>query len=116
MKAAIDLLQSANKRKVAVLGDMFELGEEEEKLHYEVGKYTKGKVDFLICVGNLAKNIYEGAVEEKEENMIVLYLKDKEDIYSYLEQIIMPQDTILLKASHGMGFADLVSWFEKTYS
>lgn len=116
MKAAIDLLQSANKRKVAILGDMFELGEEEEKLHYEVGKYTKGKVDFLICVGNLAKNIYEGAVEEKAENMTVLYLEEKEEIYSQLEQIIMPQDTILLKASHGMGFADLVSWFEKTYS
>lgn len=116
MKAAIDLLQSANKRKVAVLGDMFELGEEEEKLHYEVGRYTKGKVDFLICVGNLARNIYEGAIEEKEEGMTVLYLKEKEEIYSQLEQIIMPQDTILLKASHGMGFADIVSWFEKTYS
>lgn len=116
MKAAIDLLQSANKRKVAVLGDMFELGEEEEKLHYEVGKYTKGKVDFLICVGNLARNIYEGAMVEKAEDMMVLYLEDKEEIYSQLKEIIMPQDTILLKASHGMGFADIVSWFEKTYS
>ena len=116
MKAAIDLLQSANKRKVAVLGDMFELGEEEENLHYEVGRYTKGKVDFLICVGNLARNIYEGAIEGKEEGMTVLYLKEKEEIYSQLKQIIMPQDTILLKASHGMGFADIVSWFEKTYS
>ena len=116
MKAAIDLLQSANKRKVAVLGDMFELGEEEEKLHYEVGKYTRGKVDFLICVGNLARNIYEGAMVEKAEDMVVLYLEDKEEIYSRLKEIIMPQDTILLKASHGMGFADIVSWFEKTYS
>ena len=116
MKAAIDLLQSANKRRVAVLGDMFELGEEEEKLHYEVGQYTKGKVDVLICVGDLAKHIYEGAVEQKEEGMILFHLKEKEEIYSYLEQILMPQDTILLKASHGMGFADIVSWFEKTYS
>jgi len=33
-----------------------------------------------------------------------------------LQQIIMPQDTVLLKASHGMGFADIVSWFEKNYS
>ena len=116
MKAAIDLLQSANRRKVAVLGDMFELGEEEEKLHYEVGEYTKGKVDFLICVGKLAKNIYEGAMKNKDESTKVLYLENKEDIYSQLEQIIMPQDTILLKASHGMGFADIVSWFEKNYS
>lgn len=116
MKAAIDLLQSANGRKVAVLGDMFELGEEEEKLHFEVGEYAKGKVDFLICVGILAKYIYEGAMENKDENMILLYLEEKEDIYFHLEQIVMPQDTVLLKASHGMGFADIVSWFEKTYS
>ena len=116
MKAAIDLLQSANKRKVAVLGDMFELGEEEEKLHYEVGEYTNGKVDFLICVGKLAKNIYEGALKNKEESTNVIYLENKEDIYSCLKEIIMPQDTILLKASHGMGFADIVSWFEKNYS
>ena len=116
MKAAIDLLQSANNRKVAVLGDMFELGEEEEKLHYEVGEYAKGKVDYLICVGNLARNIYEGAFKNGEEDTRVIYLPKKEDIYSILKQIIMPQDTILLKASHGMGFADIVSWFEKNYS
>lgn len=116
MKAAIDLLQSANGRKIAVLGDMFELGEEEEKLHFEVGEYTKGKVDILICVGDLAKYIYEGAMENKEEDTLLLYLKEKEELYLHLEHIIMPQDTILLKASHGMGFADLVSWFEKTYS
>ena len=116
MKAAIDLLQSADGRKVAILGDMFELGEEEEKLHYEVGQYTIGKVDVLICIGNLAKNIYEGAGQGKDGNTGFLYLKEKEELYSKLEQIIMSQDTILLKASHGMGFAELVSWFEKTYS
>ena len=116
MKAAVDLLQSANARKVAILGDMFELGDEEKELHYEVGKYSTGKVDFLICIGNLAKYIYEGAMEDKPEDMAVLYLKEKEDLYPCLKDIIIPQDTILLKASHGMGFADIVSWFEKNYS
>ena len=116
MKAAIDLLQSANGIKVAILGDMFELGEEEEKLHYEVGQYTAGKVDVLICIGNLAKYIYEGAIQGKKEDTFLIYLKEKEELYSHLENIIMPQDTILLKASHGMGFADIVSWFEKNYS
>ena len=116
MKAAIDLLQSAHGRKVAVLGDMFELGEEEEKLHFEVGEYAKGKVDLLICVGNLAEHIYKGAMEVKDENMEIWHIRQKEEIYSQLEKIIMPQDTILLKASHGMGFADIVSWFEKMYS
>ena len=116
MKAAIDLLQSANGKKVAILGDMFELGEEERKLHYEVGKYTAGKTDLLICIGNLAKFLYEGALEEKQETADIIYLTEKEEVYSLLKEKIMPQDTILLKASHGMGFSDIVSWFQKIYS
>ena len=115
MKAAIDLLQSANGRKVAILGDMFELGEKEKELHFEVGQYTFGKVDFIICIGKLAEYIYEGAIENKQEDATLLYLREKEELYNHLEHIIMPQDTILLKASHGMGFADIVSWFQKTY-
>ena len=115
MKAAVDLLQSANGRKVAVLGDMFELGEEEGKLHYEVGEYAKNKVDVLICVGKLAKEIYQGALADNTANQNLLYLSDKEEVYKHLKEIIKPQDTILLKASHGMGFADIVSWFERNY-
>ena len=115
MKSAVDLLQSANGRKVAVLGDMFELGEEEEKLHYEVGEYAKNKVDVLICVGKLAKKIYQGALADNKANQNLLYLSDKEEVYKHLKEIIKPQDTILLKASHGMGFADIVSWFERNY-
>ena len=115
MKAAIDLLQSAKGRKVAVLGDMFELGQQEEQLHYEVGVYAKNKVDFIICVGMLAEQIYEGALKDKPENMTLLYLRNKDEVYKHLKEIIMPQDTILLKASHGMGFADIVSWFERNY-
>ena len=115
MKAAVDLLQSANGRKVAVLGDMFELGEEEGKLHYEVGEYAKNKVDVLICVGKLAKEIYQGALVDNKANQNLLYLSDKEEVYKHLKEIIKPQDTILLKASHGMGFADIVSWFERNY-
>jgi len=99
MKAAVDLLQEANGRKVAVLGDMFELGDEEVKFHYEVGEYAASKTDVLICVGKLSKHIYEGAVSGKEEKEGIFYLESKEEIYRYLENILKPQDTLLLKAS-----------------
>lgn len=115
MKAAIDLLQAANGRKVAVLGDMFELGEEEEKLHYEAGQYAAGKVDLLICIGKLSEHIYRGAKEKKTEGMEHLYLERKEEVYSHLLDIIKPQDTLLLKASHGMGFAEIVTWLEEHF-
>ena len=70
----------------------------------------------------LRQNHYEYDEERVIDTVIMgnsrLYaiMKEKEELYSHLENIIMPQDTILLKASHGMGFADIVSWFEKTYS
>lgn len=115
MKAAVDLLQEANGRKVAVLGDMFELGDEEEKFHCEVGEYAASKTDVLICVGKLSKYIYEGAVAGKEEKEGIFYLESKEEIYHYLENILKPQDTLLLKASHGMGFAEIVTWLQKKY-
>lgn len=115
MKAALDLLQEADGRKVAILGDMFELGEEEEKFHFEVGEYSATKADVLICVGKLAKKIYEGAFSKGKEEGI-FYLERKEEVYQYLEQILKPQDTLLLKASHGMGFADIVSWLQQTYN
>ena len=116
MKAAVDLLQEAEKRKVAVLGDMFELGEEEANFHFDVGEYAMEKVDVLICVGKLAKHMYEGAVSKQKEHQKLLYLETKEDIYTVFDEIIKPQDTLLLKASHGMGFAEIVTWLREKYN
>ena len=61
MKSSIDVLESADTRKVAVLGDMFELGADEKKLHYEVGTYLgEKKIDTAFLVGALSENIYQG--------------------------------------------------------
>ena len=115
MKTKIRELRKARKLSQEELADA--VGTTRQTItSIEVGKYTAGKVDVLICIGTLAKYIYEGAMNHKEENMFLLYLREKEELYSHLEHIIMPQDTILLKASHGMGFSEIVSWFEKNYS
>ena len=63
MKASINVLSQANGRKVAILGDMFELGENSKELHKEVGQAAVGKVDILVCIGNLSKDIAEAAIE-----------------------------------------------------
>lgn len=74
MRAAIDLLAMANTRKVAVMGDMFELGENTEELHRQTGAYCARKnIDVIVCIGELAKHMEEGAKEEralKESNKI----------------------------------------------
>lgn len=125
MRAAIDLIGNANGRKVAILGDMFELGEDSAAMHASVGEYAKDKVDVLICCGALSKNMYEAAYtgsqktvwfETRDELMDVLSMEMKRNMEeidwtsepSKEEQLLEMDDTILIKASHGMGFEKIV--------
>ncbi len=67
MKAAIDLLATAPGRKVAILGDMFELGENEKAMHGEVGEYAAEKgIDLILCVGELSKLCIRGCREWRQ--------------------------------------------------
>ena len=108
MKAAIELLDTAQTKKVAILGDMFELGEDEKKLHHEVGSFiTHKNIDVVICIGDLAEEIYLAA---KEGNAKCYHFKTKAEMMSQASQLISEKDTILIKASHGMGFNELVTF------
>ena len=114
MEAAIDLLLQADGRRVAVMGDMFELGEQEKEMHARVGKYAADKgVECIICTGKLARCIYEGARETAGERKDgpaaeIFYFEDRESLLEGINQILKPGDTILIKASHGMGFEKVV--------
>ncbi len=115
-KAALDLLNLAEGRKVAVLGDMFELGEKEAKLHAEVGAYAVEQgIDCLVCAGALSRFLYEGALKAKErtahlgkKETEIHYFKNREELLVGLPGILRPKDNILIKASHGMGFGAVV--------
>lgn len=109
MRAAIDLLQLADGRRVAILGDMFGLGEKEKQLHYETGAYAVNKVDYLICVGNMSKYIYDGAGDHRTGNTKLVYLDEKSKLKATIENIKKSGDTFLVKASHAMGFEEVVS-------
>ena len=116
MCAAIDMLGYALGRKVAILGDMFELGEESQKLHGSVGDYAAiHGVDSLIFVGAASKFMYEKA--RLHEGVEIRYYPNKELLITALsdetKEIIKPGDTILVKASHGMGFSEIVEYLEK---
>lgn len=108
MKASLKVLSKFdNKRKIAVLGDMFELGEYSKELHKKVGKeVTNNNIDILICSGENSKCIIEKAKEKMNiEN--IYYLKEKEEIINLLEKIVKKEDVILFKASNGMKFYEL---------
>lgn len=104
MKASIDLLCLAKTKKVAILGDMGELGERERELHYEVGRYAgESQVDILLCAGTLAKEIERGFHEAKPSHYSVCY-DTVEELIEKLPVELCHGDSVLVKASHFMDF------------
>ena len=110
MKAGIDVLDNALGRKVAILGDMFELGEDEVALHGEVGAYAaKSGIHIIICIGTLAKQIAKEAIANQMPKDHVFSYDTKEEAIEALPSIVKKEDTILVKASHGMHFEKIVA-------
>lgn len=108
MKASIDVLAGAPGRRIAVLGDMGELGAEEKELHAMVGRHFAGKkIDALFCTGILSAEIAQ-AVRMHSPETEVYYMNDKEELTGRLIQYKRHGDTILVKASHFMGFSEVV--------
>ena len=106
VKAAIDLLGFAESRKVAILGDMFELGREEEELHRQVGSYAAAAdIDCLICIGGLSKLMYEAAAAGGANAQ---YFEKNEDFLAQMKTLVQEGDAVLVKASHGMHFTQIV--------
>ncbi len=112
--AAIDLMGSAAGRKIAILGDMFELGDDAPALHAEVGKYAASHgIDILVCVGELSKHMYEAAFTY-EAGCKVLRYETLDELLADAESLgLTAGDTVLVKASHGMNFAKLVNALTK---
>ena len=104
MKAAIATLKKMEgKRKIAVLGDMFELGSFSEKLHRDVGtEVYNNNIDKLYLIGENAKYIAEEAINlgYKKEN--VIYCTDRKELTEKLKISFQEGDVILIKASNGM--------------
>ncbi len=95
-------------RKIAVLGDMLELGDYSQKLHEQVGEeVVKNKIDILIGSGEYAKYIIQSAKENGMPENMVYYFEDTKEIIEYLNKIMKQGDIILFKASHGMKFYEL---------
>lgn len=102
MKAAIEYLEKIEgKRKIAVLGDMKELGKYSESLHRKVGEEVKD-IDILITIGELAK-----CIEETADVREMLHFDNNESALEYLKKIMKKDDIILLKASNSMKFGDI---------
>ena len=108
VKASIDALLNFAGRRVALLGDMKELGSDELKLHYETGEYAKSRgVDLVIAVGPLSKELAKGAGG--------LWFENIESAEKALLNLIQKGDTVLVKASHSMQFEKLAGFLAEKF-
>ncbi len=113
MKAALEVMKNTKAtRKIAILGDMLELGDYAKELHEKVGEeVVKNKIDILITIGENAKNI---ANKAKELKMKAVYIfNDIDEAIGYIEKIIKGEDLILLKASNSMNFSRILNELKK---
>ena len=115
MKASILNLKSMHAtRRIAVLGDMFELGSFSEKLHRDVGtEIYKNKIDKLYLIGNYAKFIGEEAKKEGYKEEDILYFENREELFNNLKKQLKNGDVVLIKASNGMKLFELAEKLKK---
>ena len=117
MKASLDVLSFADTRTVAILGSMFELGETSEKMHYDVGVHAaKAGINVLICIGDLTRSTARGAEETAEKKGLstkVFHFDTKADFFREAGNLLKEKDTILVKASHGMEFPEIVKHLQE---
>ncbi len=113
--AALNLLEELEaKRRVAVLGDMLELGDHEEEAHRLVGKRVADVVNFLVTIGKRAEVIADEALACGMKAKNIEMLPDRDAATAYLRQSLKPGDVVLVKGSHGMRLDRMVSELEQT--
>ncbi|MFS0820823.1 UDP-N-acetylmuramoyl-tripeptide--D-alanyl-D-alanine ligase [Bacillus sp. 1P02SD] len=115
MKAAISLvhdLQTTGK-KIVVLGDMLELGDNEIEYHEEVGRFIqRDKVDYVFTYGRLGEHIASGAKEQFPQDRVFAY-QDKGQLIEALRKQLSEGDIVLVKGSRGMKLEEVILAFKK---
>ncbi len=115
VEAAIKILNNLKNKgkKIAVLGDMLELGSFSNVAHFNVGKLViKNNLDALFCYGENSKNIILGAKDELKNknyniNKKIKHFNEKEDLIKEIKENLNEGDAILFKASRSMNFEEI---------
>lgn len=108
MKASLGVLEQALGRRVAILGDMGELGDREKELHEEVGRYAGGlDIQLCICVGTLSRYLAE-AMKSTGSPVEIQVFDTLEEALEKIPGLIRRGDSVLVKASHFMHFEKIV--------
>jgi UDP-N-acetylmuramoyl-tripeptide--D-alanyl-D-alanine ligase len=110
--AALNLLEELDGRKVAVLGDMLELGKYESQGHEMVGMRAAEVVDELVTIGDRGKMIASSALRAGLKRNLITILGNNQQAIEFLQKRIGEGDVVLVKGSHGMNMDLIVSALE----
>jgi UDP-N-acetylmuramoyl-tripeptide--D-alanyl-D-alanine ligase len=110
--AALNLLEDMDGRKIAVLGDMLELGPYEEEGHEKVGIRAAEIVSELVTIGERGKIIAEAAHQAGLSSKYIQSYISSDEATSYLKTNLVKGDVVLVKGSHGMRLDKIVSALE----
>ena len=113
MAAALDVFKltpaQPNGRKVAVLGDMLELGSQAEQLHHQLGaSVAESGIDLLITVGPLAQHIALAAIDAGMALQCIKTFENTDADFADIADLLRPHDTVLLKASRSVRMERLI--------
>lgn len=109
MKSSLKVLGGFDNRKVAILGDMFEMGDMAEMGHRSVGESVLKNADLLITIGKNSKFIGDEAISLGFNKEKVYHYGSKNELFLNINSILNKKDTILVKASRGMKLEDVVN-------
>ena len=102
MAAALAVLGNKNGRKIAVLGDMLELGDNAPAEHYRVGRIVAQKADMLFAYGPNSGRVLSGAITGGMSDLCARSFEDRDKLVEALKLQVKPGDVLLFKGSHGM--------------
>ena len=115
LSSALTLLQQADVqgRRVAVIGDMLELGEQELQFHHDSGKGIPRDVAAVVAVGPRSKALLDGAREAGFPDDALHHFDDAASAGEFLKTFLRAGDLVLVKASRGIGLDRIVTMLEK---
>ena len=113
-RAMLDLLANTPaERRVAVLGEMLELGRASERFHREVGEYAARRADLLVAVRGQATHFVEGAVAAGMPRASACFFPTPEEAGDFLKAQLRAGDAVLFKGSRGVALEKALARFEE---
>ncbi len=117
MQAAINVLEeiSSGSRSIAVLGDMFEMGDMSKDLHYSVGDFIKNKkINYLVTVGQDSRMISQAVADSGKCEIKLRHFENNKEALKYILGVVMPGDYVLIKGSRGMKMEEIADGIMKS--